>query len=68
MKKLALWLIRLYQKFPTSLHTSCRFQPRCSDYTYQAIQKYGILVGILKGFFRILKCNSLFKGGIDSIN
>ncbi len=68
MKKLALKLIRLYQKFPSNLHTSCRFLPRCSDYTYQAIQKYGILVGILKGFFRILKCNPLFKGGIDSIN
>ncbi|MDP1743724.1 MAG: membrane protein insertion efficiency factor YidD, partial [Candidatus Amesbacteria bacterium] len=44
-----------------------RFQPRCSDYTYQAIEKYGILLGIFKGFFRILKCNPLFKGGFDPI-
>ena len=67
MKKLALWLIKLYQKFPTSLHNSCRFQPRCSDYTYQAIQKYGILLGIFKGTIRILKCNPLNKSGYDPI-
>lgn len=67
MKKLVLRLINFYQKFPTSLHTSCRFQPRCSDYTYQAIEKYGILHGTLKGFFRILKCNPFFKGGHDPI-
>ncbi|MEK7163676.1 MAG: membrane protein insertion efficiency factor YidD [Patescibacteria group bacterium] len=68
MKRLVLRLIKLYQKFPTSLHTSCRFQPRCSDYTYSAIEKYGILAGILKGIFRILRCNPLFKAKYDPVN
>lgn len=68
MKKLVLRLIRLYQKFPTSLHTSCRFQPRCSDYTYQAIEKYGILRGVFMGVLRVLKCNPFTEGGVNPLN
>ncbi len=57
MKKFALHLIRWYQNFPTSLHASCRFNPTCSEYTYQAIDKYGILRGVLMGSWRILHCH-----------
>lgn len=67
MKKFALALIRLYQKFPTSLHTSCRFVPRCSEYAYQAIDKYGILKGSLLGTKRIFKCHPLHPGGHDPV-
>ncbi|PIT88559.1 MAG: membrane protein insertion efficiency factor YidD [Candidatus Magasanikbacteria bacterium CG10_big_fil_rev_8_21_14_0_10_36_32] len=69
-----LFLIRLYQKtfspdhgftktiFP---HGYCKFHPSCSEYGYQAIHKYGILVGFLKTGWRILRCNPWSKGGID---
>jgi putative membrane protein insertion efficiency factor len=44
---------------------ACRFYPTCSDYTKQAIEKYGRLKGTYKGILRILRCNPLFKGGFD---
>ncbi len=62
MKKFALALIRWYQKFPTSTHSACRFNPTCSEYTYQAIDKYGILKGALMGFWRILHCHPFSHG------
>ena len=67
MRKFALWLIRLYQASPLSSHSACRFTPTCSEYTYQAISKYGILQGSLKGLFRIIKCNPLSKSGSDPL-
>jgi uncharacterized protein len=37
----------------------CRFEPSCSEYTRQAIEKYGFVHGGAKGLVRILKCNPL---------
>ena len=62
MQKLALNLIRWYQRFPTSLHSACRFTPTCSEYTYQAIDKYGILKGVLMGTWRVLHCHPFSHG------
>jgi len=75
LKKLVLKLIRFYQKW-LSLDQGplkilgirvCRFDPYCSEYTYQAIDKYGIMVGGAKGFWRILRCNPFTKGGHDPV-
>lgn len=73
MKTLALRLIRLYQRylsFDTGLFKllfltdkACRYSPTCSEYTYQAIKKYGILSGTFKGLGRILRCHPWSKGG-----
>jgi len=61
-------LIRLYQKIISPLFPpSCIYHPTCSEYAIQAIKKYGIFTGMLKGAIRILKCNPLFKGGFDPI-
>ena len=46
---------------------SCVFYPTCSDYTKQAIQKYGILKGIYLGFFRILHCHPWQKNHFDPV-
>jgi putative membrane protein insertion efficiency factor len=69
MHKLTLGLIRFYQKYLAFLNGSvvCRFEPRCSEYTYQAINKYGILRGGLMGIRRILSCNPLHKAGFDPV-
>jgi len=45
----------------------CRYTPTCSEYTYQAIEKYGVLKGSLMGFGRILRCNPFSKGGHDPV-
>ncbi|MBW7954373.1 membrane protein insertion efficiency factor YidD [Candidatus Gracilibacteria bacterium] len=43
----------------------CKFTPTCSEYTKQSIIKYGVLNGIIKGMWRILRCNPFSKGGKD---
>jgi len=77
VKKLALALIRLYQKYLSFdngffkyllvTENTCRFTPRCSEYTYQAIDKYGILHGSWLGLKRIVHCHPWSKGGFDPI-
>ncbi|RMD47667.1 MAG: membrane protein insertion efficiency factor YidD [Aquificota bacterium] len=66
MKKVLISLIKLYQKFISpAFPSSCRYYPSCSNYSIEAIEKYGILKGSLKSIWRILRCNPFSKGGID---
>ncbi len=66
MGKLAVLLIRLYQKFLSpAFPGTCRFHPTCSEYAVMAIEKYGLFKGSLKSLWRILRCNPFSKGGID---
>jgi hypothetical protein len=68
MKKIALGLIRFYKRFISPLlPPSCIYQPTCSMYTYQAIEKYGILKGSWLGFWRILRCHPFARGGYDPV-
>jgi putative membrane protein insertion efficiency factor len=65
----ALALIRLYQgTFSRILPMdTCRFQPTCSHYGYQAIAKYGLLKGGWMAIKRILRCHPLHPGGYDPV-
>lgn len=70
MKKLILKLLKLYKKYLAPINfgvDTCRFVPSCSDYTYQAIEKYGVIVGGFKGLYRILRCNPFSRGGKDPL-
>ncbi|MGH9173406.1 MAG: membrane protein insertion efficiency factor YidD [Vicinamibacterales bacterium] len=68
MRRVALWLIRGYQRgISPLLPPSCRFVPSCSDYGYQAIEKYGIIRGGAMTAWRILRCNPFNKGGYDPV-
>ena len=71
MKKLLIWLIEWYQKnissWLESKNIHCKYYPTCSEYTKQAIQKYGAVRGTIKGIYRILKCNPFSKGGYDPL-
>lgn len=66
MKKLVLKILVIYKKY-LSKGFSCRFVPTCSEYTYEAVKKYGIKKGLFLGMKRILKCNPWHKGGIDLV-
>ncbi|MEK7094554.1 MAG: membrane protein insertion efficiency factor YidD [Patescibacteria group bacterium] len=46
-------------------HGFCRFYPSCSEYCRQAVLKYGVSRGIVKGVVRIVRCNPFSKGGCD---
>lgn len=47
--------------------SECKFYPTCSEYTRQAIEKYGVVKGVWLGAKRILKCNPFSKGGYDPL-
>lgn len=73
---LVLKLIKIYQKtlsfdqglmkifFPNGY---CKYQPTCSDYAYQAVEKYGVIKGGLMAFRRVLRCNPFSLGGHDPV-
>ena len=68
MKKIILYLIKGYKKLLSPLlGKHCRFYPTCSQYTYEAIEKYGLIKGIYLGTKRILKCNPFHPGGTDPV-
>ncbi len=75
MKRIIIGLITIYQKTISPDHGVfkhnhpngfCKYYPSCSEYTKQSVEKYGIL-GLFKGFYRILRCNPWSQGGIDLV-
>lgn len=77
IKKITLKIIKLYQRTISPDHGIifrhrypygyCRFKPTCSQYSYQAIKKYGVIKGSWKGIGRILRCNPWNHGGYDPL-
>ena len=71
MKKILIKIINWYQKnislWLESKNVRCKYYPTCSEYTKQAIIKYGTIKGIFLGIKRILKCNPFSKGGYDPL-
>jgi len=58
--------VRVYQWTLSPIFgRQCRFQPTCSNYMIQAVEKYGVLRGTLKGICRIVRCNPFCRGGYD---
>lgn len=70
-------MIRIYQHTISPDHSPlmtrilpggvCRFYPSCSQYTYEAIEKYGVIKGSVMGAWRILRCNPFNPGGHDPV-
>jgi putative membrane protein insertion efficiency factor len=67
LKKIAIILIHIYQRISRYTPRLCRFYPTCSEYTKQAIIKYGFLKGIRLGISRIIKCHPFNQGGYDPV-
>lgn len=75
MRYLVLRSITLYQKtlspdhgwFSSVMMHSCIYQPTCSEYAYTAVERFGVMRGVLMGSWRILRCNPLSRGGPDSV-
>ena len=66
--KLLVFLISLYQKFISPLKgQSCRFYPTCSEYSIQALKKYGLIKGSWKSMKRVLRCHPFHPGGHDPV-
>ncbi len=76
VKKVFLFLIKWYQRTLSLDHgllsfvyseRLCRYHPTCSQYTYTAIERFGVLVGGWMGFKRIISCNPWQEGGFDPV-
>lgn len=50
-----------------ALPRRCKYEPSCSRYAVQAIQRYGILRGLLLAAWRLLRCNPWSRGGFDPV-
>lgn len=68
MKSIAIYLIRLYQRFISPLTGAhCKYYPTCSQYAIEALKKHGFVKGSVLGIWRILRCNPFSKGGVDRV-
>ncbi len=66
--KICVWLIEFYQNVKKGFPPVCRFIPSCSQYTKEAVIKYGVIKGIFKGFMRICRCHPYNGGGYDPLD
>lgn len=71
MRKIFITLILIYKKTVSPIFENmgirCKYYPSCSEYTKQAIEKYGVLRGWFLGIKRIIRCNPFSKGGYDPL-
>ena len=68
MKRVALGLVQLYQRYLSpSRPAACRFQPTCSHYGYEAIERHGIIKGCWLILWRLIRCNPFNRGGYDPV-
>jgi hypothetical protein len=75
-KKIVLFLIRVYQKLFSTDHSFwarpekfsiCIYYPSCSEYTYESIEKFGLIKGSIMGTARIIRCNPFSRPGYDPV-
>lgn len=68
MNHIAIWFVRLYQKFISPAKPPCcRFTPTCSQYSIEAFKEWGFICGLGLTIWRILRCNPFCKGGYDPV-
>jgi len=67
--KAALTALRIYKVYLSFLFAgNCRFEPTCSRYTYEAIERFGVMRGSWLGLKRLLRCQPLSrKFGYDPV-
>jgi putative membrane protein insertion efficiency factor len=67
-RRVAILPIRIYQRLISPLFGQrCRYYPSCSEYAVQAIQRFGILRGLVLAGWRLLRCNPWSRGGFDPV-
>jgi putative membrane protein insertion efficiency factor len=68
MRELLIVLLRIYKRWISPLlPVACRFEPTCSEYMMQAIERHGVVRGASLGVLRLLKCNPFHTGGFDPV-
>jgi putative membrane protein insertion efficiency factor len=60
--------IRAYQRlFSPAFGERCKYYPSCSEYAAQAVERFGILRGLVLATWRLLRCNPWSHGGVDRV-
>lgn len=68
MRRIFLLLLKVYQKVISPMFPpSCRFFPTCSEYSYQSVNKYGLIKGGWLSIRRLSKCHPFHPGGYDPV-
>jgi hypothetical protein len=68
MKRLVLAVLRLYKRYVSPLlPPACRFHPTCSEYMYEAVDRYGVVRGGWLGIKRLSRCQPWNPGGYDPV-
>lgn len=68
MKLILVKMLQLYKAAISPwLPPACRFEPTCSQYAVEAIQKYGALRGTGMAVWRIARCQPFARGGYDPV-
>ncbi len=68
VRRLATLPIRAYQVLLSPMiGDRCKYYPSCSEYAAQAINRYGILRGLVLAGWRLLRCNPWSRGGFDPV-
>jgi putative membrane protein insertion efficiency factor len=68
-RRIAITPIRIYQLvISPALPARCKYYPTCSQYAVQAIQRFGILRGLVLAGWRLLRCNPFSHGGFDPVD
>jgi len=68
LKTVLITIIRLYRALISPLFPpSCRFQPTCSQYAIEAVEKFGVLTGTGLAIKRVLRCHPFHPGGYDPV-
>src|SRR5262245_31343340 len=68
MRELTVVALRFYKRvISPMLPSACRFHPTCSEYTAQAVARYGVTRGLWMGLKRLARCHPLCAGGLDPV-
>jgi putative membrane protein insertion efficiency factor len=68
VRRLLLLPLRAYQHAVSPmLGARCKYYPSCSEYAAQAIERFGILRGLVLAAWRLLRCNPWSHGGFDPV-
>jgi hypothetical protein len=68
VKRILLAAVRFYKRrVSPGLPPSCRFQPTCSDYALEAIDRFGAVRGTAMSAWRLVRCNPFNDGGLDPV-
>lgn len=68
MTPVALWVLRIYQRWVSpAFGPVCRYEPACSHYASEAIERYGVLRGTGMAMRRLARCHPWHAGGYDPV-